>query len=356
MSTTEDTQPRYTGTTYIRQSFSSLVLGFVFNNVSFFVVAASPDDEAGESLVPVDYDFDDSIEGKILDEIIDLSDYNGPGPEDAAKRQATRRLKRQLADLAADACLPIMRRLALSQITVEQTLQHYLYPPSYALQIFTEGGKLTCRMLDDNTVIPELHPPVPEERLRAIGLDLDTTDLPVVKPAQVTLVHHLQTLVWRVTVDAEEMICKASLEVSEHAVGDELEAYLKIRAAGVKLRVPTLKVIGILLSYIPHEHHSLHALLAGVEEGTIAPSEATPSSRQKWARQIQETRDLKTQNILIDNNGDAVVLDFGGGNTVGWVDNKYGTMEGEEQGLGKVMEALGVQDLGLAGGVGLDSA
>jgi serine/threonine protein kinase len=114
-------------------------------------------------------------------------------------------------------------------------------------------------------------------------------------------------------------------------------------------------VIGILLSYIPHRYESLGDLLAGVEEGTAAPSEAAPSLRQKWAQQIRETlaelhglgilwRDLKTQNVLIDNNGDAVVLDFGGGNTVGWVDNgKYATMEGEEQGLRKIMEALGVQ-------------
>jgi serine/threonine protein kinase len=111
-------------------------------------------------------------------------------------------------------------------------------------------------------------------------------------------------------------------------------------------------VIGILLSYIPHKHRSLHALLAGIEEGTTAPSEAAPSLRQKWARQIRETlaglhglgilwRDPKTDNVLIDNNGDAVLLDFGGGNTAGWVDNdKYATMDGEEQGLGRIMEAL----------------
>ena len=114
-------------------------------------------------------------------------------------------------------------------------------------------------------------------------------------------------------------------------------------------------MVGILLAYIPHKHHSLHALLTGVEKGNIAESEATPTARQKWARQIRETvaglhdlgilwRDLKTQNVLIDDNGDAVVLDFGGGNTVGWVDNdKYATMEGEEQGLRKIMEALGVE-------------
>jgi hypothetical protein len=47
---------------------------------------------------------------------------------------------------------------------------------------------------------------------------------------------------------------------------------------------------------------------------------------------------------LIDENNDAVLLDFGGGNTLGWVDeDKYGTMEGEQQGLQKIMKALGVE-------------
>lgn len=114
-------------------------------------------------------------------------------------------------------------------------------------------------------------------------------------------------------------------------------------------------VIGILLGYIPHQHHNLRALLAGVDTGTISPVEATVSLRLKWATQIQETlkslhslgilwHDINTDNVLINNDGDAVVLDFGGGNTMGWVDSdKYGSMEGEEQGLQKIMEVLGVE-------------
>ncbi len=114
-------------------------------------------------------------------------------------------------------------------------------------------------------------------------------------------------------------------------------------------------VIGILIGYIPHKYHSLRALLDGVERGTIAPAEASISLRQKWATQIRRTvtglhglgilwLDIKTDNVLIDEHDDAVVIDFGGGNTMGWVDHdKYGTMEGERQGLDKIMAALGVK-------------
>lgn len=91
-----------------------------------------------------------------------------------------------------------------------------------------------------------------------------------------------------------------------------------------------------------------------VATGSIPPDENTESLRRKWATQIEKTlrglhdlgilwRDLKTDNVLINEDGDAVLLDFGGGNTHGWVDHdKYGTMEGEEQGLKKIMEALKV--------------
>lgn len=52
--------------------------------------------------------------------------------------------------------------------------------------------------------------------------------------------------------------------------------------------------------------------------------------------------DAKTDNVVIDDrNGGAVVVDFGRGNTVGWVDpDKYGTVEGDLQGPDKIIEAL----------------
>jgi hypothetical protein len=151
MSSPENTRPQYTGTSYVSHSVASIVFGFTLNNASFSIVAASPDDEGGDALVPADYNFDDSIEGKILDEIIDLSVHDGDGVWSTAKQQATRRLKKQLADLAVDACLPTMRRLAPTEIPPAQTLQDTLYPPTYTLQVFTEDGKLACRTLDDFT-------------------------------------------------------------------------------------------------------------------------------------------------------------------------------------------------------------
>ncbi|KAG7284982.1 hypothetical protein NEMBOFW57_009600 [Staphylotrichum longicolle] len=363
MSSPETPRPRWTGFRRLDDHGESLVLGFNHHNVHFSVVVASIDDAAGEALAPEDYYFDNSIEGKILIELSELSTYDSDKPWPKENQEASRRLEKHLADLAVDACLATMQQLAPYPKPAARTLQEALYPTSYALQIFTEGDKLACRTLHDYTGIAERHPAIPSERLRDMGLDLETTDRRVIKASDVILVRHLQNFAWKVTVDGEEMVCKTSLDIIEHAIAEELATYLKIRsAAGVELRVPKLKglisshlgIIGILLTHIPHKHHSLRTLLAGIKDGTVPPSEATPSLRQKWARQIRETvaglhglgilwRDVKTDNVLIDEGGDAVVLDFGGGNTVGWVDHeKYGTMEGEEQGMGKIMEVLGV--------------
>ena len=220
------------------------MLGFLFHNARFSVVAASPDDDAGETLVPEDYDFDESIEGKILNEIYDLCSYDSDKPWPQENAEPSSRLRKQLADLAADACLSAMQRLVPTPVPEAQTLQDFLYPPTYTLQIFTDGDRLACRTLHDYAGISERHPPISAERLRAMDLDLETTDLRVIQPSQVVLVRRLQNHVWKVTADGEELICKASLDLFEHAIGDELATYLKIRAAaanGVKLRVPELK-------------------------------------------------------------------------------------------------------------------
>ena len=127
--------------------------------------------------------------------------------------------------------------------------------------------------------------------------------LPVFDASQIVLGPRLQALVWRVTIDGEEMICKVTIDVFGDSVSEELETYLKIRKAGTidGLRVPELKgafmyfhianfrtdtisgiirshtgVIGIVLGEIPHKYHSLRVLLLLVDEGTIPGQRPQP--------------------------------------------------------------------------------
>lgn len=53
--------------------------------------------------------------------------------------------------------------------------------------------------------------------------------------------------------------------------------------------------------------------------------------------------DAKPDNVLIDSNQDAWVVDFGGGYTEGWVPKQLAeTMEGDRHGLEKIVEFIGI--------------
>ncbi|KJZ70587.1 hypothetical protein HIM_10016 [Hirsutella minnesotensis 3608] len=81
-------------------------------------------------------------------------------------------------------------------------------------------------------------------------------------------------------------------------------------------------------------------------------AQSPPKLRRRWATQISESLeklhrhgivwgDAKAENILIDRNDNAWIIDFGGSYTLGWVDKeRAGTFEGDLQGLTKIMDIL----------------
>ncbi|KAM5378789.1 hypothetical protein ACJZ2D_004262 [Fusarium nematophilum] len=104
------------------------------------------------------------------------------------------------------------------------------------------------------------------------------------------------------------------------------------------------RVLGLLLSYINCKNLTL----------TCAMRRDPPVAlRRKWKKQIRWTVELlhiagiiwgnvKADNVLIDDRDDAWVIDFSGGYTEGWVDKEHaGTLEGDEQGLSKIIEFIG---------------
>ena len=74
--------------------------------------------------------------------------------------------------------------------------------------------------------------------------------------------------------------------------------------------------------------------------------------REKWAAQIRNAvtglrtlgivwGDVKPENVLIDTNDNAIVIDLEGGTTRGWVDRDVsGTVEGDLQGLEKMVDFI----------------
>ena len=119
------------------------------------------------------------------------------------------------------------------------------------------------------------------------------------------------------------------------------------------IRVPRLRetvqvaegVAGVLIDLIDTNYRDLSFMLS--VEGP--PSE---SLRLKWESQLVETLarlhaidvvcgDAKTANVLVDKNLDLWVVDFGGGQTRGWVSNELvGTKEGDLQALEKILKDI----------------
>jgi hypothetical protein len=107
--------------------------------------------------------------------------------------------------------------------------------------VLTEDNKLVSRPLQKDVLLPDPPLSVSKEKLSAMGLDIDTTHLPVVQAPQVVLVQCLQGGVWRATVDGQEVVYKSLLHPFESIMGNELATYLKLRATGLPLKIPELK-------------------------------------------------------------------------------------------------------------------
>ncbi|KAK2012403.1 hypothetical protein LZ32DRAFT_691934 [Colletotrichum eremochloae] len=80
--------------------------------------------------------------------------------------------------------------------------------------------------------------------------------------------------------------------------------------------------------------------------------QSSPDLRKRWKTQISTSLeklhhkgiiwgDVKAENVLIDSDENAWIIDFGGSYTHGWVDKeKAGTLAGDAQGLAKILDIL----------------
>ncbi|KAJ4242968.1 hypothetical protein NW757_011687 [Fusarium falciforme] len=102
-------------------------------------------------------------------------------------------------------------------------------------------------------------------------------------------------------------------------------------------------ILGLLLTYIDCKNLTLSC--------AVKPKMPT-ALREKWAAQLRDIitqlhnagmvwDDAKLDNVLIDNNQDAWIVDFDGGYTEGWVPKTFaGTAEGDLVALEKMVEFI----------------
>jgi hypothetical protein len=133
-----------------------------------------------------------------------------------------------------------------------------------------------------------------------------------------------------------------------------VDKYHKIRQSGLSLsQLLTSRLYGVVLNskgllrgQLYHWLPIAHVLTWEVVE------QATKNQRKKWAAQTQQTLstlhridviwgDVKAENMIINKNGNAIIIDLEGGATKGWVDvEKMDTKEGDLQGMRRLVDYI----------------
>ncbi|KAF9768109.1 hypothetical protein IL306_014623, partial [Fusarium sp. DS 682] len=186
-------------------------------------------------------------------------------------------------------------------------------------------------------------------------------DLPRYIPEEIVVtklfVRGASTVTVAVQVRGRDMFCKSRGQpggLFGTGEGRELECLGEMLKAFPQ---PNTIQIPQLLGYIHHKDTKqilgfLRQWVPGRRLSDIDITATTVEKRQKWALQISETikylhgyglvwGDGKSSNIIIDEQDDAWLIDFGGGFTEGWVDEELAeTKEGDEQALTKIIELL----------------
>lgn len=212
----------------------------------------------------------------------------------------------------------------------------FIHPVTINLEIKTINGVVTVIRHDDNPPWPAF---VETQGLDCIGVKLpEDAAYPVYLSPRVQVVDSSGT-VPKVLIDGVEYRCK--LNKDPGITKYEHDKYLKMMAIGVKkLNVPAFKgyvkdsatsdVFGLLIEDIKSENRDLLRTMGEPSFPSAEPGELpTLERRQKWISQIEHTikqlhehdviwGDVKPENVIIDTDDNARLIDFGGGGTMPW--------------------------------------
>ncbi|EGX50424.1 hypothetical protein AOL_s00076g188 [Orbilia oligospora ATCC 24927] len=245
------------------------------------------------------------------------------------------------------------------------TIPPFLIPTSFQQQtlhsiIYPETFYLTFRTVDGNPTVTQVAAP---ERLLNFCSEFQIDDsLPRYSSEDIivskALIEHGK--VTKVVINGQDMLCKAEENgIETTSLLREISSLQTIRNANSGcIRVPKLlgyvkhpfdgSIIGFLREWIPSSSF-------GQSLKDIKVDEAPRELREKWAVQIRQSLhelhrigvfwgDGKPSNIIIDDNNDLWLIDFGDGWTNGWTEEmSVGTLASDRQALEKILKYLEVE-------------
>lgn len=257
----------------------------------------------------------------------------------------------------ADLFLPEFERLAppvahVGKLTLADLVSHGDFDCEFSV---VDGkpvaGLVTPRIRDDDDHDDPL--------FGDIDISTVLSAFPVLGPDEVEVpysnpLHVFDIIPQRVLVHGRHFFYKASWSLQDSI--DAIKKYDKIATSGLcsqELRTPRLYAIvayadnwikGLLYEWIDVDSDRTLTWTVNSDTSTVV--------REKWAAQIKDTvaklhdlgiiwGDVKSDNVLIDREDNAIVIDLDGGATRRWVDfDKAGTIEGDLQGLGRIMDFI----------------
>ncbi|KAE8147274.1 hypothetical protein BDV25DRAFT_132229 [Aspergillus avenaceus] len=247
--------------------------------------------------------------------------------------------------------LPFLDGIPPSLDRTPLTLHEYRHPDTYRLLLCVENEKREPRF--DYRVPGQLRPEGVDvgDFIFCSGWGIySPEDIEIKTPSRDK---GLASVPSRVCVGDTVCFFKPVEYTDKRATLREMTIYKKLETGGISSRVRVPRLIGLVL----HENGDLviGLLLTLVEcnykslECVVRPE--TPSAlRMKWDAQVTDAvsclheagiiwGDVKAANALIDDCGDAWVVDFGGGYTRGWVSKEnMETVKGDLEGLSRIKE------------------
>ncbi|GKZ24855.1 hypothetical protein AbraIFM66951_001700 [Aspergillus brasiliensis] len=261
----------------------------------------------------------------------------------------------ELADWALRSFKPIFQQIPRLNTCQTYTLHNCLFPEVFHYSLVADGGNLVPVFLDN----------IGRERLMGALLpeseQVHYSAIPVYRPDEIEVPISLESSALpavprKVYINGQQLAFLKSVGAGDvNSTCRELKAYAKIQSTSFSEAINTCRLLGIV--QIPSSGRTVGLLLSYIacDNRTLLCTGKDPqyaSLRQKWLGQVTRSierlhscgvvwGDVKPDNVLINLQGDAYLIDFGGGYTKGWVDAELAnTPEGDLQGLQRLSRFL----------------